>query len=365
MGIYSYEADGKKWWGIDVRYKKPDGSDGRIQQRRIPTKEQATSLEAKVKAEAFEGRFFDKRKVLTLSVQEAWELYKPAGQENDSFNTDEGRAKHLIRHLGQKQALGLTVAEVDDYRRLRRLETTVRGGPPTPGTLDRELELLKRVLNYAVAAKRLESHPLKDAKFLRVPNVRRSVVDPEAFQRLWEKADADLKPIALVAYDTGMREREVLDLTWGQVDLREGAVRLSQQDTKGEEARLVILSSRTVEALKGLPEGLPHTAVFRNPATGLAWQDIRKKWTKALEAAGLQGAWFHDLRRSFVTKMRRVGVPESTVMKMSGHRTRAVFERYNIVDDRDLRQAMAKADELVNFRLKPVGDAEQKRKATV
>ncbi len=50
---------------------------------------------------------------------------------------------------------------------------------------------------------------------------------------------------------------------------------------------------------------------------------------RARQAIGMEGLWFHDFRRSFVTKPRRASVPELVVMKMSGHRTREVFERYN------------------------------------
>jgi integrase len=60
---------------------------------------------------------------------------------------------------------------------------------------------------------------------------------------------------------------------------------------------------------------------------------------RALDTAGLTGVSFHDLRRSFVTNARRRRVPESVVMKMSGHRTRSVFDRYNIIEEDDLREA--------------------------
>src|SRR5258708_11112877 len=62
------------------------------------------------------------------------------------------------------------------------------------------------------------------------------------------------------------------------------------------------------------------------------------------KAVKLTGVWFHDLRRSFVTNARRGGVPESVVMKMSGHRTRAVFDRYNIVEEDDLREAIKRIE---------------------
>lgn len=88
---------------------------------------------------------------------------------------------------------------------------------------------------------------------------------------------------------------------------------------------------------RALPRGLGRAFVFVNPVTAAAWADIRKPFQRALEAAKLEGLWFHDLRRSFVTRARKHRIPESVVMRMSGHRTRAVFDRYNVVDDEDLR----------------------------
>jgi integrase len=174
----------------------------------------------------------------------------------------------------------------------------------------------------------------------RKPNVRRVVLDEEGFQRLSDASEAWLRPILLVAYDTGMGKSEVVNLRWSQLDLKVGAVRLEAEDTKTEEPRVVYLTDRVLGMLKGLPRRLHCDCVFVNPTTGRPWQDLQRAMERAREAAGLEGVWVHDLRRSFVTQARRSGLPESVVARFSGHRTQAVFKRYNIVEEQDLKAAV-------------------------
>ena len=98
----------------------------------------------------------------------------------------------------------------------------------------------------------------------------------------------------------------------GQLDVREGVIRLAPQDTKGgEHLGVVYLTGRTLEALRALPRRLLAEHVFTNPATGERWWEIRKMFRRACRNSGLENIWFHDLRRSFVTNARRRGVPES------------------------------------------------------
>jgi site-specific recombinase XerD len=134
-------------------------------------------------------------KTATFKMQTTYRtLYQPISKrDNDTWKSEEGRAKHLNRHLGQKLAAGLTVKDVDEYRTKRLAETTRRKKAPSPASLDREVELLKRMLNYAVSCGSLPSNPIAAVKLLRKPNVRRSVLDDAAFGKLLTAAEAELK----------------------------------------------------------------------------------------------------------------------------------------------------------------------------
>ena len=80
----------------------------------------------------------------------------------------------------------------------------------------------------------------------------------------------------------------------------------------------------------------PYVFHYRN---GKKIGDFRKKWAKACEAAGLVGIIPHDLRRCTARSLSLSGVREQLAMKITGHKTNAMYRRYRIVDEEELRQA--------------------------
>jgi integrase len=182
---------------------------------------------------------------------------------------------------------------------------------------------------------------------LKENNVRTGFFTHYEYLSLRDALPRYLRPVVAFAYYTGMRRSEILKLLWSQVDLVEGTVRLEVGETKNDDARTVALPSDLWEELKQQrairDKKFPRCRwVFFNHKTGKHIKDFRDAWDKATSKVGLEGKLFHDFRRTGVRNLLRAGVPERVAMAISGHKTRTVFDRYNIVDERDIREASEK-----------------------
>jgi integrase len=147
----------------------------------------------------------------------------------------------------------------------------------------------------------------------------------------------------IIGYWTGMRAGEILKLRWEQVDLERGLLRLEPGTTKNNRGRLIPLVKEVTEALWLWKQQI----LLRDPSCPWVCQYRGKRllavptksWRKACERVGLKGKLFHDLRRSAVRNMMRAGIPERVAMEISGHKTRSVFDRYDIVSEQDVLDA--------------------------
>ena len=81
---------------------------------------------------------------------------------------------------------------------------------------------------------------------------------------------------------------------------------------------------------------------------------FRRAWTRACKKSGLEGRLVHDLRRTAARDFRGRGVSEGEIMRLCGWKTRAMFDRYNIIDEADLAEAVAK-----RFQSQPMANKRQ------
>src|SRR5262249_19203011 len=141
--------------------------------------------------------------------------------------------------------------------------------------------------------------------------------------------------------------------TWDRVDLAEGAVRLDPGTTKNKEGRLVYVSAEVRAVLEA--QWQEHLTAYpvcqlvfhRNGERVLSFYQRRGKACGS-EQVGKKVP--HDFRRSAVRNMVRAGIHERVAMEMAGHKTRAIFDRYHIVSEGDLREAAKRLDSAMNTR---------------
>ena len=148
-----------------------------------------------------------------------------------------------------------------------------------------------------------------------------------------------------MAYYTGMRRGEILSLTWDKVDMKTRFINLEAEDTKDKEKRSIPICNKLHETLKGIPRNLHDRHVFTYK--GKPIKSIKKGLRGACKKAGIiygrdvkGGFILHDCRHTFNTNMRRAGVAESVIMAITGHSTREMFDRYNVIDEQDRVEAV-------------------------
>jgi len=213
--------------------------------------------------------------------------------------------------------------------------------------INNSLSLLRRMLHLA---KRNYNLPfVASIELLKPPPPRKGFLSIADFNRLLAALPRNVRPLITFLYYSGCRKGEACAIRWDQVDLAKAIVRLEIEQTKTSEARTIPLPNVLVEMLR------------RQPRTGPVFDssNLRKAWEKACDATGLgkctpvegktyylySGLMIHDLRRSGARNLRKAGIPESVAMKITGHKDRSVFDRYDIVDEQDVREAMKRVEQ--------------------
>lgn len=216
-------------------------------------------------------------------------------------------------------------------------------------SINRELSALKRMLNLGARQTPPKVDRVPFIPMLKENNVRKGFFEHGEFLALRDELPEYLKGFVTFAYKTGWRVSEISTLKWNQVDINQGIVRLEVGDTKNNEGRTVYLDEELREVFNYQWEARKKSGkltpyVFPNKDNKREIRDFRGAWDRACKDAGIGNRLFHDFRRTSVRNMVRAAIPERVAMMISGHKTRSVFDRYNIVNDTDLKLAASKQE---------------------
>ena len=170
---------------------------------------------------------------------------------------------------------------------------------------------------------------------IKVENVRQGFFERDEFIRVLEHLPPDIQDVAEFAYHSGWRKNEILTLEWRDVT---DVIRLRPEHSKNAEGRVLAIAggiAEVIERRRAMRELYPW--VFHRD--GKPIRNFKTSWNTACKKAGIE-RYFHDLRRTAIRNMIRAGVPDGVAMAITGHKTRSIFERYNIVREDDIKNAL-------------------------
>lgn len=315
-----------------------------------PTRALAEALLNRRKLETAEGRVLPgKRRRARFTVRDAGARWlEHAKTAKRSWKRDAVSLAHLNAHLGGKLLDQLVALDVERYKRQRQGETYRHGGgehATAPGTINRELTLLRTMLRRAVRDGDLVRNPFDGVKLLGESPGRVTRLDPEAEARLLAACPSRLRAVVTVALHTGLRLGELLGLRWADVDLRSGLVRVERSrpggeaGTKSGKRRDVPLNAEARGALEALGRGEPEALVF-GTGRGTPYTNLPRDWRAACAAAKLRDFRFHDLRHAFASRLVENGTDLLTVAQLLGHASLAMVMRYAHLSPAHRREAV-------------------------
>ena len=257
-----------------------------------------------------------------------------------SVSTARGRTAHLAAFFGRAaRAAALTTYQIRQYQLARRA-----AGAAT-GTINRETSALHRMGTLAVHWGWLDTVPGFPDR-LRENPPRQGFFEHPEYLAVRAHLPAPWQDILDVAYYSGWRKQEILGLTWDEIDEAGGVIRLSPARSKTLVGRILPISPPIAEALARRRARRDPTSPLVFHRDGITIRRWRTAWRTACQSAGVPTRFLHDCRRTAARNLIRANVPERVAMLLTGHKSRAIFDRYNIIHEQELLDA---GDQLVEY----------------
>ncbi|MCK6467334.1 MAG: tyrosine-type recombinase/integrase [Candidatus Brocadia sinica] len=244
---------------------------------------------------------------------------------------------HALPFFGSMKLTSITPKRIAEYKAMRYSKGI------KPGTFNLERAMFSKMFNVAIREwEWLKENPVSKVSRDKENNHRDKWLSVEEERRLLENMPEWLREIVLLALHTGLRQDELLSLTWDRANLLRRTIVI--QKSKNGRARTIPLTSVAMGILeeKARIRNLKTALVFTNTIgkkIGKSW--VLENFIIARKKAGLDDFHFHDLRHTFATRLAQRGVDLYTISKLLGHVNIAMTQRYAHHCQESLRAGIA------------------------
>jgi len=335
MGIF-YR---KKNWYIDYYAQGK-----RIKKLIGPNRTLALNVLRKKKVEIAENRHLDVKKELKIKFEDFAHEYLELHSKpnNKSWQKSDLHNVNCLKKFFSGLYLYEITSEMVDRFKAERIKKV------SPARVNRVLSCLKSMFNRAIEWDKVEENPVVKVKMLRVKNNRLRYLEKEEIFKLLVNCNERLKPIVIVAINTGMRRGEILGLKWHDIDFRRSIIYLL--NTKNDERREIPFNNATKTALISVRRQSESPYIFCNKY-GKSYISLRTSFFTALKKSGILNFRFHDLRHTFASHLVTLGIDLNTVRELLGHKSLEMTLRYAHLSPDHKRRAVDKLEsEIVPIR---------------
>ncbi len=256
----------------------------------------------------------------------------------------------LTEYFGTKRLRSIKPSDLEAFKQKRLSETTRRKSKRSMATVNRELTVLRTMLNFAFQNDWIVQNPFKKTKGIisTAAEVERdrvlSFAEEARLLAVCTRRRSHLKAILICALDTAMRRGEIFKMRWRDVNFASAEIFIPQMNSKTEDSRTVGITPRLREELEKLWQesarekdllvfGISHT--------------VKTAFKSACKEVGIKDFRFHDCRHTATTRMIASGSPHTEVMKITGHTQLKTFLRYlNITSETAAKVALRLNDYL-------------------
>ena len=290
-------------------------------------KKLAQSIEAKIKTEIVEGKYFEKpvgdNKTFTDMMEKFMKEHAPRVSGNTRLSYS-ASLKHLSTYFGDLKLLEITPKKISDYKVLRYSEEA------KPATINRELAMLSKAFSLAFKEwEWIKENPVSKVPKEKENNERDRWLTDEQERRLLENSPQWMRDIILFDLHTGLRQDELLSLQWERVNLFRRTIII--QESKSGKPRTLPVNQIAFDILEERSKirNIMNDLVFvSNAGSKIDRHNLRRAFNIAIKKAGIHDFHFHDLRHTFATRLAQRGIDIYKISKLLGHHSIEMTQRY-------------------------------------